>query len=780
MKSTPFHEAAIIKFLPYLVVLLIIASYLNTLNSPAILDDEHSFIFTTKTQIKDLSLSSLNALKDSEFGLGRLIPITTLAINNYFSHGQASPYHITNISIHIAVLLSIVCFLKQLVRLPVTAQSLKILSPQYLVWAVAGLWALSPVQTNAVTYIVQRMSSLCALFYTLALALYLHARMETKQKRSLIYFAGAVFAAGCSFISKENSASLPIAILLLEDFFIAPGVIEKNIKSFLKNHWLPTLIFIFLVFPILIEVWHTLTGGYEVRPFTLPERLLTETRVVTWYMTLLLIPLPLRMNIDHDFMISHSLFSPLSTFFSLITITALLVYAIRIRRNIPLLSFGILFFFLNILIESSIIPLELVFEHRLYLSSIGFFLAILAIADLAISKYIIIQTESFKKIMILTLIILLAGSSLLTSLRNYDWRNEESIYRDMAEKSPQKPRPLGNYGMALSKAGKPEEGARFLNRAFSAGKPNAESYYGTTNNLLLTYTQLYGPKEAIRKTTTLMEKIPIDADLNGIDRLNHNLANLFMETNQLESANEYIKRALFLIPSDQNQVSVALCMEILGRIYDEPILRKKIGLSGNSKTDAVGERVILLLIDSRDYNKAASMIDELGAVNLDKSDKLRNLLKLTQDLNYRATLGADINNDQNYINDREFRWSIKAVNFINYHYRPFKLLSRLLVRRVAQRFPDDPFINLIYYRQLQEYDQIAAKELLTNKLLTEFPDFPPLLTTVIEFRNCQPDIAYRAGQHLLEIFPCAPDWKKIQLMLLTYRDSKVKKQAIQT
>jgi len=777
MKSTPFSEAAILKLLPYLVVLLLIASYLNTLNSPAILDDEHSFISTSKIQIQDFSLGSFAALKNSEFGLGRLLPIITLAVDNYFSHGQAAGYHITNIVIHIAAFFSLAFFLRQLMRLPVAAQALKICSPQYLVWAVAGLWALNPVQTNAVTYIVQRMASLCALFYILSLALYLQARQESDRRNKWICFFGATLTAGCSFFSKENSATLPFAILLLEDFFISPGIIKKYIGRFIKCYWLPILVVLALLFPILTQKWHGIAGSYGSRPFNLTERLLTESRVVIWYISLLLLPLPSRMNIDHDWVISHSIFSPMATVFSIIVLVLLLIFAIKIRRNLPLLSFGILFFFLNILIESSIIPLELVFEHRLYLPSLGIFLSILTIADLAIFHFLKERNESLQKATILGLIILFAGSSLLTTLRNYDWRDEISIYGDMAKKSPHKPRALGNYGMALSRAGQPTEGLKYLDLAFSEGKPNAEGYYGITNNLLLTYNQLYGPKEALNKTSTLMHRIPKDADLNNIDRLHHNLANIYFQDNQLENAYDYVKQALFLMPSDQNQVTIGLCMDILFQVYDDTTLRSKFGLSDGSKPEAVGEKVISLLIDSRDYNKASLMIDEFSRINREKSDKLRGLLEVQQTLNHKAQMASDINNDQNYIDFLDFRWSVKAANFINGYYQPLKPLAKFLTERSRQQFPNDPFAGLAYFRELQSSNPIAAKELLINELLTEFPDFPPLLMTVLEYRNTLPAITLRTGKRLLEIYPKAPDWKQIQLMILTYQAKMAKGKA---
>ena len=122
-----------------------------------------------------------------------------------------------------------------------------------------------------------------------------------------------------------------------------------------------------------------LLSGYAYRDFNLVERLLTEGRVVVWYMSLLLWPDPARMSMEHDFEISTSLFSPLTTLPSLLLIAALIFLAIRFRRRFPVITYGIVWFFLNLVIESTIIPLELVFEHRLYLPSMGFYLSVAAL-----------------------------------------------------------------------------------------------------------------------------------------------------------------------------------------------------------------------------------------------------------------------------------------------------------------------------------------------------------------------------------------------------------------
>ena len=115
-------------------------------------------------------------------------------------------------------------------------------------------------------------------------------------------------------------------------------------------------------------------GGYQKRVFTLEQRLLTEPRVIWFYLSLLFYPIPSRLSLVHDFAISQSLLEPVTTLISVLAIVALLLGATVYARRWPLIAFCVIFFFLNHLIESTILPLELVFEHRNYIPSMLLFL----------------------------------------------------------------------------------------------------------------------------------------------------------------------------------------------------------------------------------------------------------------------------------------------------------------------------------------------------------------------------------------------------------------------
>ena len=188
-----------------------------------------------------------------------------------------------------------------------------------------------------------------------------------------------------------------------------------------------------------------LQGPLQGELFTLRERLLTEARIVPYYLSLIFYPLPQRLSMAHDIALSHSLFRPISTFFSILLIASLLFISVRRLQRNPIFSFAILFFFLNQLIESTVIPLELIFEHRNYLPSLFIFWPVVSGIE-----YLVLRTFRDRKIMAvwllggLVMLVLLFCTS--TFIRNSAWRTEATLWSDARYKAPGRARPLFNLG----------------------------------------------------------------------------------------------------------------------------------------------------------------------------------------------------------------------------------------------------------------------------------------------------------------------------------------------
>jgi tetratricopeptide (TPR) repeat protein len=348
-----------------------------------------------------------------------------------------------------------------------------------------------PIQTQSVTYIVQRMASMAGMFYLLAMVLYVKGRSSWSKSR-FIYWGGSAFSWGLGLFSKENVAILPVFVLLYEIYFFQnSGVSQKGKRTlgFLIGS-------IGLIAFIGLLVWgerylNQLVEGYKIREFTLSERILTQFRVVLYYVSLLVYPHPSRLNLDYDFPLSKTMLAPPTTLISILIIFGLIGLSVWKGKKSPILSFCISWYLGNLVIESSIFPLEMVYEHRLYLPSVGPFLLFSLLTVRGIEKLkagffrkahrsaqginVIRPAERFVEWFIpLGVILLLA---VWTYQRNATWNSELGLWKDCAKKSPQKDRVHNNLGFAYLELGRLDNAEEEFEEALRLNPRYALSMY---------------------------------------------------------------------------------------------------------------------------------------------------------------------------------------------------------------------------------------------------------------------------------------------------------------
>ena len=347
-------------------------------------------------------------------------------------------------------------------------------------YGLAGLWALNPVQTNAVTYLVQRMASIQTLFYVVSVYFYLKGRCEHiesgRLRKAFPYYSLCFFSSLLAFLSKPNSAMLPVMLFVTELWFFNPDLLTDLWNAFKRSKW-PSrvLVFAVLLFASICfyKLFLRMAGGYGVRNFTMAERLLTESRVVVWYISLLLWPLPSRLSMEHDVVISKTLLSPPTTLLSCILLLLLAFFILRFRRRLPLITYGGMWFFLNLVIESTIVPLELVFEHRLYLPSVGFCLsAVIIFVLIAGHARRRLSQADFVKISWSFFAIIMSCLTLMTFQRNEAWQDAVTINHDAVSKAPNHHRAHANYAVALLRASRFEEAIKEADLAIQLGQPH--------------------------------------------------------------------------------------------------------------------------------------------------------------------------------------------------------------------------------------------------------------------------------------------------------------------
>ncbi len=348
-----------------------LVAYSNTFHVPFHFDDRPNIVENPNVQIAVLTWDRLERLIKNTYTVSiRVFSYFTLAVNYYFGGFNVFGYHLVNFFIHIASGIFLYWFLLLTFNLPSLREKYGPIS--YRVALFSSLIFIShPIQTQSVTYIVQRMASMAGMFFLLSLTLYIKGRLSTGRPR-VFYFGGTVVSYLLGVFSKENVAILPFFIALYELYFFQNFDLSASGKRILFTLIGSLVVLGVFAFALWGKRYIDVTiEGFQDRPFTMLERVLTQSRVVLYYLTLLVFPHPSRLNLDYDFPVSKTILDPPTTLISILIIAVLLGYSIWTAKKRPVLSFCILWYFGNLVIESSIFPLEMVYEHRLYLPAVG-------------------------------------------------------------------------------------------------------------------------------------------------------------------------------------------------------------------------------------------------------------------------------------------------------------------------------------------------------------------------------------------------------------------------
>jgi hypothetical protein len=526
-----------------LLALSLFLIYSNTFNAAWHFDDKQNILTNSKLHLNDLSLESLTrtffanprSQNDTRDKLYRPLPMLTFGLNWYFGKNNVIGYHVVNLSIHILTAFFLYFTLLNILKTPVLRKKYQDENTVHFIALLAALlWSIHPVQIQAVTYIVQRMAAMAAMFYIISIYLYIKARLTKNRLTSIICFS-SVFITFCMALgSKQNSALLPFSLILIELVFFQSFDMKKILKP---KYIIPGVIAALIGIAALAAFFgvdpQRVLKGYEIRNFTLTERLLTEPRVILFYLSQLFYPVASRFSIDHSFSISHSLFDPVPTFFAILSIIVIISSALIFLRRYPVLCFAVLFFFLNHSIESTIIPLELVFEHRNYIPSFFIFLPVAMGCKFLLDHY----RNRKRMIAILsiffTLIIVFTGFGTYT--RNLVWRSNYAMWKDAMEKSPLHARPHQNLSICFSKINDEKKVIELNTKALHLKDPKPDyAKFISYSNIGLSHAKLNQERQAIHFFKKALEIEPKDK------KINENLATQFLKIGELDQAEKFI------------------------------------------------------------------------------------------------------------------------------------------------------------------------------------------------------------------------------------------------
>jgi tetratricopeptide (TPR) repeat protein len=439
-----------------LLGLLVVSAYYNTINASWQMDDKPNILHNKKLHIDNLMPETLYetffASPGSIKKLYRPLPCLTFALNWYWGQDDPSGYRLVNIVIHVLTAILIFSTVRELFKTPRLTNHFAEFEIQCIAFLSTALWALHPIQIQAVTYIVQRMTSMATLYYIAGLLIYIKARLNLSPKRLLFLYLGCFASFVLSMACKENAATFPLAIILIEIAFFS--IEEESSLAILSSP--RTLLFIvigFLVF--IVAAFHFTSGnpfsfmnGFVNRSFSLNERVLTEFRVVVFYLSQIFYPHPDRFSIDHEIPISTTLIDPWTTLPAILIVASLLLLGFsQLKRN-AVLAFAILFFFLNHIIESTVIPLEIIFEHRNYLPSVFMFVPI-ASGFMTLLRMMQRKSRFVPRVLIACMALIVANLGIATALRNAVWDSTWTLWADAARKAPGNARPLNVLAIEL-------------------------------------------------------------------------------------------------------------------------------------------------------------------------------------------------------------------------------------------------------------------------------------------------------------------------------------------
>lgn len=461
---------------PVLGVLIVTALlYGHTLQVPFYLDD--NALFNGTYLLRDLAAASRSLFTSR--GLTNL----SFAINYRLTGWELPPLHLVNIFLHAGCGILVWLLLRRLI----TGRRSALLG--------ALLFLAHPLQTQGVTYLAQRATVLGAFFFLLAFLCYRQARERLAMgqprgsRQFLLPYGAAVIAGACAVLAKENTAVLPLALFAHDRLFPLPAKAEgkRSCLDYLPFCLAPLL----LGLTALAAQFAERAGGFSHYPLESLQNndplhyLVTQFSVVWVYLRLLVFPVG--QALEHNYPVVAKL-PTLQNGVALAGLLMLWGLTWRVRRRRPLLTFGVVWFFLGLAVESSIIPLDPLFEHRLYLPMFGFVLVLLD------GMTALLGDRRAALVLGAGLLILMP----LTWQRNALWNNPIAFYEDNLRTIPGSERAMIDLAFRYRAAGRDADQRQLLEEALRLHPMNHEFY--------ATLAEIRSESEGLQPALALLEE----------------------------------------------------------------------------------------------------------------------------------------------------------------------------------------------------------------------------------------------------------------------------------
>ncbi len=501
--------------------------YGNSFQGVFVFDDTNSILDNPSIRSFDAFFATLSW--DSLVRPGRWMAYLTLTANYAISELEPWSYHLGNVLIHLVNAL----LLFELVR--ISAQRLRFPEEQskLLAFSVALLWAVHPLQTQAVTYIIQRIEALASLFY---LGVFVgFAKSQEKSRNAWLVVSFVSF--WCGMWTKQIIVTAPLLLLCYDRIFWAASWKDLwrkrglyHAAMLLSAAWIVLVTFARLGNDYAGNTTGLGTGIGSSSGVSPLQYALTQPGVVLFYLRLWF--LPVGQNLDH-FWKPATL--PEEIIPSLVILLGLLAATGWALWKAPVVGFAALWFFLILAPTSTIVPIrDLAVEHRTYLPSAG--LSVLCVAGLAwlIRRWKGVEDDGRALLLACGGLAVVLG--VMTHLRNEVYSSEFMLWQDVVEKSPNNGRALTNLVEHYTAQGRTQEAEQLARRAVAALPDSPE-----TQNLLGSVLMDLG------KTEEAEQHVRQSLALKPLPEACLNLA-LLLEARQPEEAIELLRKAVELRP----------------------------------------------------------------------------------------------------------------------------------------------------------------------------------------------------------------------------------------
>ena len=435
----------------------VLAAYGNALSTSFILDDMNDIVLNPAVRMTDLDWESVSRALWSPTHPSSRRPLSYLsfALNHRVFGFDPAAFRAVNIAILALTGIALLPFGYLFLRPWLDERSALLVAS-----ATALLWSFHPLQINETTYIVQRQTALAVLGSVICFACYLAGR-----RGSALWFLPAALALGLAVFSKETAYILPLALALYE--IAVDDCLGQALWR--RRRWLVLAAILAVVG--LAAALRLFPAMHEIIE---PPRVLTQARVLVVYLGLYVLPLPGRFSLEHDIAASTGLFAPPATAAALLFHGVLLAIAILAWRRHRLPALLLLLYYLHHMIESSIISLEPMFEHRMCLPSI-FLTLLVCVGLLEITQRR--QPRRGGAPFVIATLVLGTALGIATRARNQVWADPIALYEDALRKAPRKARVYDNLGVLYLEAGRPAAAIPVLGEAVRLQPRAVEAWY---------------------------------------------------------------------------------------------------------------------------------------------------------------------------------------------------------------------------------------------------------------------------------------------------------------